>query len=309
MEKLDMSRTSAYRRLKGLIPFNYEEIAILADQMNFSIDELIHKDSRRKYIFEFEDFFNYNIEEIIYYSLYEYYKQLCTNLKMKEVRTLEITNNLWFVYTLFSDNLFKFYFYKYHQQYDISSLKKRMKDMEIPLNIVDMKKKITEVIINNHNVNNNITTSILDRHIFFNTMNDIQYYYRRGLISDIELKLIAKDIDDLLNNIEKGTIEDRGYGRDYQYFIGQRNMYSNSSSVTIDNKLYSLFYEHNLHPIICNDRRLCELHYAYLQSHKRQSILISSSNEKLQIGFFEKQHQYSKKLAENIDLEPDLDYF
>ena len=125
---------------------------------------------------------------------------------------------------------------------------------------------------------------------------------KEELFDRLTADLIAKDIDNLLVSLEKGTIEDLYYGRKYRYYIGQRNIYSNSSCSQNDNQLYSFFYEHDLHPIICYDQRLCKLHYNYLQAHQRQSILISKSNEELQISFFEKQHVYLRKLLKNEEL-------
>jgi len=269
MGLLKISRISTYRRLNGTLPFTYDEIAILAKEMNFSVDEVIHSESRRKYVFEFYDCFDEDIPGIILKSLQEYYSHLVMNQKMKKVHTTEITNNLGFVYTVFSDNLFKFYYYKYFQQYNLPSFKMKMEDLEIPDSIIEIKNKITDIILDTHNYS---TTSILDQHIFFNTMTEVQYYYRRGLIGEKELKLIVKDISDLLYNIQKGTVQDIYNGRKYQYFIGQRIIDSNSSSIQNDNQLYSFFFHHNLHPIVCYDQRICQLHENFLQGYKRQSI-------------------------------------
>jgi len=299
MELLNISRASAFRRLKGIIPFTYDEVVVLAKEMNFSLDELIHAGSRRKHIFEFEDCFNDSVQNIVFNALNEYYNHLCTNQKMKRVMTIEVLNNLWFIYTLFSDNLFKFYYYIYFQQYHIPSSKMKMKDMTIPYKIIEINNKIKDVIINTHNW---VTTSIIDRHIFLNTLIEIQYYYRRGFLEKKELELIANDIITLLNNIEKGAIQDIYEGRQYQYYITQRNIYSNSVLVENDNQVYSFFYHQNVHPVTCYDKRLCDLHKNYLLSHKRQSILISSSNEELQMSFFEKQHEYVGYMLENREL-------
>jgi len=299
MDKLKVSKVSAYRRLNGKIPFTYDEVFLLAQELNFSVDELIHYGSGRKFYIEFADYFDNDVHNIILKSLLDYYDYLLLNSQMEKVSTLETINNLWFIYTLFQDNLFRFFYYKYLQQYDITFSKLKMKDINIPSSVYDVKEKIVNTIID---IDNTLTTSILDRHIFFNTMTEIQYYYRRGFLEEDELNLIAKDIKDLLVNIEKGAINGEDYGRRFQYFIGQKNIYSNSAYVQNDNQIYSFFLQNELHPIVCYNQRLCILHYNFLLSQKRQSILISSSNQELQISFFEKQHEYLRKLEENRDL-------
>jgi len=298
MQTLTISRVSAYRRLKGLIPFCYEEVILLAREMNFSLDEEVQKDSKKKYIIEFGNYFYDEVPDIIFKALHRYYTHLSINQKMNKVINLETTNNLWFVYTLFSDNLFKFFYYKYFQQYHIPSLKLKVRDIRIPDSILDIKKKIVNIIINTHN---RTTICIVDRNIFLNTINEIQYYYRRGLLDYLELKSIASDIKNLLASLEKGAMEDLYDGRQYQYYIGRKNIFSNTSYILNDVQSYSFFYQDNLHPMICYDQYLCKLHFNYLQAHKRQSILISGSNEELQIDFFEKQYKYLRDLVDNQD--------
>jgi len=300
MRILNISKGSAYRRLNGTLSFSYEEIALLAKEMNFSVDEVIYSGSRKNHIIEFGDYFDDNVHNILYKSLEEYYEHLYINSKMHTVATIEALNNLLFVYTLFNDSLFKFFYYKYIQQYDITHLKTKMKDMVVPDSVIDIKNKITDVILNMHNCD---TVSIIDPHIFLNIMSEIQYYYKRNFIDETEFYLIVKDLENLLNNLEKGAIENRFEGRCYQYYIAQRNIYSNSCLIQNETQIYSFFYQQNLHPIICYDLRLCELHSSYLQSNKRQSILISNSNEDLQISFFEKQYEYIKLLLDHKDME------
>jgi len=298
-EVLGISRVSAYRRLKGLIPFSYDEIILLARKMYFSLDEEIESDFRKKYVVEFANYSYEEIPDIIFKALHSYHKHLSVNQKMKKNFTMETTNNLWFVYTLFSEYLFKFYYYRYFQQYHIPSLKLKMKDIEVPGNILDIKHKIVETITNTHN---SITICIVDRNVFYNTINEVQYYYKRGLVDINELKLIANDINDLLTNLDKGAMEELYDGKQFHYYLGLRNIYSNSSYIENDQQSYSFFYQDNLHPMICYDQHMCQLHYNYLQAHRRQSALISGSNEELQIDFFEKQYKYLQNLVDNKDL-------
>jgi len=299
MEVLGISRVSAHRRLKGITPFSYEEIVLLARKMNFFLDEEGLIDSKAKYVVDFGNYFYDEVPDIIFKALDRYSTHLSINQKMKKVVNFETANNLWFVYTLFSDNLFKFFYYKYFQQYHIPSLKSKMKDIKVPDSILDIKKKITDTIADTHN---RITLCLVDRNIFFNTINEIQYYYRRNLLDEQELTSIANDIKELLHNLEKGSVDDLYDGNQYQYYLGMKNIYSNTSYIQNDNQAYSFFYQDNLHPMICYDKQMCELHHNYLQAHKRQSALISGSNEVLQIDFFEKQYKYVQNLVDNKDL-------
>lgn len=300
MRILNISKGSAYRRLNGTLSFSYEEIALLAREMNFSVDEVIHSQSRRKYIFKFGDYFDDDdTSTIIEKSLIEYYNTLRGEQKMKKRDIILTTNNLWFVYTFHFDDLFKFFYYKFLQQTDISHLKDKMRDVDIPQSIFDIKKNLMALM---DSMDNTYKISILDRHIFLNTLSEIQYYYRRNLIDDEELYAIVKDMESLLNAIEKVIIGNEYNCDKNQYFLAERNIYTNSVSIKNDVETHGEIFQNNLYPIICYDQQLCNLHRQYLNTHKKQSRLISSSNEQLQISFFEKQYEYIRNLAENKDL-------
>lgn len=299
MSILDISKGSAYRRLNGTLPFNYDEIAVLAREMNFSVDDVIHSESRKKYICEFADYFADDTATVILKAMTEFYATLLTEQKMENRNLIITINNLWFVYTFHFENLFKFFYYKFLQQTDITHLKDKMRDIEIPQLVIDIKNKLNGLM---ESMDNTCRTSILDRHIFLNTISEIQYYYRRNLIDNDELALITKDLEDLLITIEKVIVRNEYAGDKNLYFLAERNVYTNSVSIKNDKQTYAQIYQNNLYPIICYAPELCRLHRNYLESHKRQSMLISSSNEQLQIAFFERQYGYVRNLAENRDL-------
>jgi len=298
METLHLSRVSVYRRLKGIIPFSYDEVALLAKKLNFSVDAEIHRNSRDKYIIDYGNYFTDDAQTVILKVLNKHYTMWLTEQKMEKRNLIEIANFVWFIYTVNFENLFKFYFYKTTHQYDLPSLKKKMKDIEIPDHIEDLRKKVGYLV---HNMDNTVRTTILDRHLFFNTMSDIQYYYRRGLLQDDELKLVTQDMEMLLYYLEKIIIE--GDGKAHQYYLSKRNIYVNSSSIENDDQLYCMSYETIVTPIMCFDQAICRMQRNYLESFKKQSILISNSYDELQVRFFEKQAEYVRMLAENRDLD------
>jgi len=299
MRILNISKGSAYRRLKGTLPFTYDEIALLAREMNFSVDEVIYSESRKKYIFEFGDYFNDDTSAIILKVLTGYYDRLFSERKMNRRDILVTTNNLWFIHTLHFDDLFKFYYYKYLQQNDISHLKEKMEDIVIPQSVIDIKNKIMDLSCS---MNNTFITSILDRHLFLNTMSEIQYYYRRNLINNNELNAITDDLKSLLSIIEGVIIKNEYNANKNQYFLAERNIYTNSASIENDIQMFALIFQNNIHPMVCYDQQLCRLHKIYLESHKKQSTFISSSNEQLQIAFFDNQYKYIRNLSENKEL-------
>lgn len=299
MRTLNISKGSTYRRLNGTLPFSYDEIAILARELNFSIDEVICSSVRTKYVFEFEGLLKNDVMGFILNTLTSFYNKISSDEKMKNRNIIVTANHLWFIYTLHFDNLFKFYCYKFLQQYDRYHLKDKMKDIDIPQSVIDIKNKFAALLVS---MDNTYRISVLDRHIFFNTIYEIQYYYRRNLIEEKELKAIAGDLKRLLNIIEEEIMENKYNGDKNVYFLAERNVYTNSASIETDENVYSFTFQNDIYPIICYDKELGLTHRNYLDSHKKQSIFISASNEQLQIAFFEKQYEYIRNLVENRDL-------
>ncbi|WP_029903312.1 helix-turn-helix domain-containing protein [Prevotella sp. 10(H)] len=296
---LGLSRVSVFRRLKGEISFTYEEIVILAKEMNFSVDELIYLNSKNKHLFEMNGHVEDNMESIILKTLQLHYEELEEEKSANQRSTIIISNHLWFVYTLHFENLFKFYYYKFIYQWHPERIKDRMKDIEVLPEIKDIKNKVKDM---RHNLSQGVWEYIIDRYIFLNTMQEIQYYYRRGLLDENELTDIAMDLKQLLKYIESEIGQNKSYARRHQYYISDRKIYINSASVENDDKIYGLIFPNELHPTICRDQNLCTLHRHYLETYKRQSKFISGTNEELQISFFEKQYAYVEDLMANKDL-------
>ncbi|WP_029905093.1 hypothetical protein [Prevotella sp. 10(H)] len=298
MKELDIGRVSAYRRLNGEIPFTFNEIIQLARTLKFSIDDELFLDPKSKCIIDHGDYYTDKSEVIIIKNLQRFLDYVPADNKVDKRCIIIVANYLWFLYTLHFDYLFKFYYFKITQQNDISSLKKRMGDVMISesLNKLRMEVNFTK------NMTNTERTFIFDRYIYFNTLSDIQYYYRRGLINDEELELIICDFKKLLYYIEGEVIEKKFNGEKNHYYISQKNIYTNTASVKRDDKLYCFFYQTPIIPLTCYNDQMCHFHRDYLESFKKQSYFISGSCEDVQIQFFEDQYAYIQGVMGNKDL-------
>jgi len=299
MEVLDIGRISAYRRLNGEIPFTFKEVIQLARILKFSIDELIFLDSKNKCVIDYGDYYTDRSEMIIIKILQKFLDRILVDNEVNKRNIVIIANNLWFIYTLDFDYLFKFYYYKITQQNDISSLKMKMEEVIISKALNDLRVKVNNIM---KNMTNTERTFIFDRHVYLNTLSDVQYYYRRGLINDEELELIVRDFNRLLYYMEGEVIEVKFNGKKNHYYISQKNIYENAASVKQDNKQYCLFYQTPIIPVICYDQQLCHFQREHLESFKKQSNFISGTCEDVQVRFFEKQHNYIQNLIENKDL-------
>jgi len=298
MDVLNISRESVYRRIRCQVPFSFDEVIELSLKLNFSVEDLIPSESKDKAIFHFQEEMNTNPEESFLKTLRVYYSAILKEYEAKQRKAILSINHLWIIYILDYENLFRFFYYKYmHGLYSLS-LNFSLNDVTIPDEVLDLKNEISDKL---QHVGNN--TYIIDKHVFYNTIKEIQYFYRRGLITKAELLLLKYDLSDMIeyteNQIIKGITD---AGAPHFFYLSSLSVYSNSSYVEFDDTFQSFFYEYDLNLLVTENQVLCSAHKKWLESLKKYSVLISASNEALQMKFFREQRKYLNDLLEDKDL-------
>jgi len=299
MEILNISSVSVYRRINCKVPFTYDEMVILSSKLGFSSEEIFNSASNDRAVFMIQDRTGASFQEYFLNVLKGYYENLEKETKAENRKAILSMNNVWLIHTLGTDNLLKFIYYKWFLQMSPVSFKCYMEDVHIPASILEQRDKIThqlQVLTN--------TTFIIDRLVYFNTMQDIQYYYRRKLINKKELLLIAEDLRVLMDYAEKQIVKGTYSGVTHYFYLSYLNLYSNSIYVECDDSVQSFFYEYNIRPLRTTNKKVCDAHKNWLESLKKDSVLISASNEILQMDFFNKQNKYLNDLIKDKDLIP-----
>lgn len=292
MDILNISRESVYRRIKCKVPFTYDEMVKLSSKLSFSIDEVIPLTVNNRAVFSYQEHSN-NPLNFFQMVLKGYEESVTIELKAENRMSIAAVNHLWLVHVLGYDNLLKFYYYKWIHQMYMTPLKIDYSNLVIPQQIYDLSHKILEQIRFLKN-----SVFILDKCVFYNVINELQYYHRRKLIDDNDMQLIKKDIESLItvteNNILNGYNED---GSTRMYYLCSLNIYSNSLYLEYDGNISSFFYEYSIRPMGTTSAEVCVYHKKWLDSLKKFSISVSASNEELQMEFFSKQRVYLDTLG------------
>lgn len=300
MELLDISRESVYRRIRCQISFSFDEMVKLSTELGFSLDEIVSLEADNKAVFTHQEYFKYDLQNHLLSVLKECYDNLKDEVNAKDRNAILAMNNIWFLFTIGTDNLFRFFYYKWIHLICTSPLKDSLSNIVITPEIVELKQKIGEQLESlNHSV------FIMDRYTYFRTMKDVQYYYRRKLITKEELLLIKKDLADIINYTEKQVINGTNeLGCTHYFYISTTNIYSNSIYIEYDNNIQSFFYIFSMNPAMTDNPTICLLHKQWLKSLRKYSVLISFSNEELQCEFFGKQREYLEDLENDVTLTP-----
>jgi len=303
MELLGISRVSVYRRLKCDLPFNSDEMMILSSTLGFSLDNIVHENNENERpVFSFHIYGDEHPADYFLKILHTLHENLKVQEKSHTRTAMASMNNLWLVYTLGYDHLLKFYYFKWLHQAQSSFEANKLSFHNIVLSdeIIDLSYKIRELVRSTKN-----TVFIIDQNLFFNSIEDIQYYYRRNLIDKKELELIKSDVETLIDYTRSHVSEGRNSaGEERRFYLSATNIYTNSLYEEFDNHSMSSFYGYCLAPWNTMDNEICTCHKKWMESLKKYAILITASNEAQQMAFFDRQKAYLSSLVNDELLVP-----
>lgn len=287
MDKLELRKDSVYRRIRGEIPFSFNEIVKLSIELNFSVDEIIGKKEERLASFKIQPNILLNPEQTFTVMLEHYYNNLNIEFRSQNVEVYVTGNHVLTPFTLYYDNLFKFSYFKWaYQRYDLN-LNVKYNEITVPDEVIQLCHQIRRFSQGN-NVN---YTYIMDKNVFLNTAEQIEYYYKRKLISLDELLLLKEDMLSMIKATEKlARNGSERQGVNYYYYLSSINIESNTVYIRYDNVPKSYFWIYSVSPIATNHEIFCATHKKWIDSIKKYSVLISQSNDILLAEFFNKQY-------------------
>lgn len=298
-EVLDISKVSAYRRLNCTIPFSYDETVKLSSELNFSLDEIVCRGSGDKAIFIYQKESELAPRDFFTIILEEFYDTLIKEPEAKTGTTIVAMNHVWFLYALGSDLLLKFFYYKWSFRLSSLPVNYLLRNVELPYEALVLRDKICRRMQFPDN-----TVFILDRFVYLNTIKEIQYYYRRKLINKDELLRLREELEYIIKFAQMQMAGGTYAGMTHHFYLSYLNVYSNSIYIESEDDIQSFFYEcSSIKPFKSVNPGICETHKKWLESLKKDSVLISASNEMLQTEFFRKQNEYLECLVENKDPE------
>ncbi len=285
MDILDLSKDSIYRRINGKIPFTVEELVKLSNLLNFSLDTIVKEENANDIIITNEqeqfspvDFFIDKLQSYYYIK-----KKFAEDID--SFHSIVSLSKLYILTIVKYDLLFKFYFYKWLYQMDNQSIHFSFSDLKIPKKITELQKKLNSVAYLN-----NRSTYITDPNILTRTVNDIQYFFKRELITNEELKALKEELFEMIcyveSNVRNGFNENNSL---YNVFVSTVDI--DSSIIYMEHKETKLTinwynsacptFEYNLNEVLEYKK--------WIESLKKFSTLISKSNFEHTAIFLKKQ--------------------
>lgn len=293
MDILNIGRESVYRRLRGKIPFTFEEIMKLSLMLDFSVDDIIKKSDKQRGVADLSVRLIPDAEEAFRLTLEEFYEHINGLKKATENETIVTLNRLLLPLVIGYRQLFKFFYYKWtHQMRDVS-INFSYSDIYLPSEMNSLYQRIYTSLKSVKDIN----IYIFDYNTFKTIIKEIQYYYKRKLITDEELRLLKDDLLLMFSDMEKKA--KRGMdetGSINYYYLSILNIDSNNIYTCSDKKAKSYYWSSSVNPITVVDPDACEAHRKWLNSLKKYAMLMTQSNEILLAEFLNLQREYLDKI-------------
>jgi hypothetical protein len=278
MDSLRLGKESAYRRLNSQIPFTFEEVVTMANDLEFSIDALTRNNKKERVFFDLVS----DIEKKPSSDVIDMFKNNIRTLKelndAKTVNVIATINHIPIHFFPF-DTLFKFSYCSYlHSNGDIP-LSFKFSDITIPSEIKELQKESVYYFNRIKNV-----TCITDSIIFEKIIKKIQYYYRLNFISEEETGILQQELFKLLDFIERLIRTGcNDFGSNYAIYYSHFNIDSNCIYLEYDDKVMSQIWLYLENPIIIrNSLQMCKIQKKWIDTTIKYSELISKSNDMLQ---------------------------
>ncbi|MDR1653230.1 MAG: hypothetical protein LBS01_06215 [Prevotellaceae bacterium] len=289
MDTLDLGRESAYRRLRGEIPFSFEEVALLAQRLEFSVDEIVANKPNKSY----SDFPSWNEDGSE--KFLGMMKRFSKSFYLNSAEVIVSQNRANFSTLMYNNDLLQFYYYRFLHQINYIDSNCILADVQLPEKILTFQKQF----INNPPEVKKITY-ICDKRMLRNLCKEIQYFYRRKLLSQDEFFALKKALTDLTNMMHQRLSHPQNDNQTLiYYYVSMFDISINTTFIQHESNLISKFWVFPFSIIEIKNSEICQLHRSFLDMLKRYSVLISQSNELAREKFFAQQHKYINSMTDN----------
>lgn len=296
MDILDISRESAYRRLRGEKPLSFGEIYKLASELDLSLDEMAGYNRPKTAVFNYVGDLTKEPEKNLLEFL-QYYEGFLSKLVAANNSEVVLTvNRLLHIMICGYDQLTKFVYYRWYHQINESPVNNQYAKFIIPEEIFEVSQRIVKLLPRLHKI-----SYIIDNNLFLNTVKDIQYFYVRGLITPDELNLIKEDYLRFLNTSELSARKGLDHhGNVTDIYLSVFDITNSTTYTTWNNIAESAFWQSPAYPLMTRNKEITTRHRAWIDSMKKYTTVISQSNELQRADFFNKQRGHINNLSDKI---------
>jgi len=291
-EILKIEKGAVYRRIRQEVPFTFSEIAIIAKQLNISLDTIVGIEGSKTAPFQMKlpDYVLPHEED--YYLLDAYLKLLRSVTKLENSETASITNVL--PHDLFCElqYLTLFYLFVWNYHYNPDQVKSFHQISIVPKIYKSMKEYMLEM------KKFNKTSYVFDNRMFRFFVDRVAYFNSIRLIEREDVLKIKEDLFSLMDYLEKMAItgQFKETGNTVNLYISDIDITTSYTYLGAQNIHFSMVKAFILSYITSYDENTFEKMKNWIHSLIKISTLITLTNEKQRVLYFEKQRKIINEL-------------
>lgn len=295
-EILGEDRDYVYRRFRGDTNFTFDEIVILAQKLGFSIDSIAKQNKEASILFETSSKHMKHKEEI-YLNKLKISADIISKITHTESLSIKWAGNT-VPFEIFTgyENLSRLYFYKlvYQSLEDTSDFK--FCDFSISEQGLFLLDKCNLKLSDSSKV-----IFIIDQNFFSSVINTINYYYRGGLISNLELEILKEELFNFVHCFEQTAASGvfKGGGK-VEIYLSYLNIHSSHAYITSKEHRFSQFATFSSNMLSSGNKEICNIYEKWIDNIRKYSTLISYSNEIQRYAFLNEQRKMINHLGNHI---------
>lgn len=292
MDLLSLGREAIYRRLKGEIKFNLDELVLISRNLDISLDRIVNSDRMEKYgiLFETEmlikDTSLSHLMENLRLTLNGHIELCKLANKHPESKMSIATNTMPFQLFLNYKNLGRIPSYKW--LYQIQPVEKMMpfSDYKVSDEIISLAHQFVDEY---STINSDF---IFDPKTFTSTVDDIVFLSKLNLINDKEISFLKEELLNLIDDLEiKVASGINTPTSKISAYISNINIDTTYTFLEWDHGQVTHYRLYGLCSINTEDTTICRVHKTWIESLKRYSTLITRSADLIRIEYFKKQRE------------------
>jgi len=305
---LDIGYDAAYRRINLKTNLSLEESVILAKHYNVSLNKLFEVGSNLTILTEISPELHNeaNLEQYFVASRNNVYPLT----KLKNASIVYSAKDIPLFHTLKDSYLSRYKIYVWLKDVDIDFTKNKTSFDDyikrIPQSLLDAAFDLGRIY---KNIN---ITEIWNSSTIIGTLQQVQYYFESGLLSQELALKICDDITDVIKLVENQAIHqslsDSDNKASYNLYMNEIHTMSNTIMVKIPNRKVFFTPFTVLSYFKVEHQPTCEIMNEFFEKQMRSSKLLINAGEKDRTLFFNKMHQKIDSLKQLIQINQPYNY-
>ena len=287
-----IEKGAVYRRLRQDVPFTFNEIALIASHLKISLDSIIGVNTKK--MIPFKSLLpNFISPQEADYKMIEYYIKFLQSMNQSENSEIASVVNM-LPHELFSGFQYLFPFYLFIWNFLHNN------DKPIPFNQIsispEMNRFLKEYAMEMMKFKK--TSLIFDNRVFQLLIDDINYFYSIRLLGEEDILRIKEDLLSVLDYLEKIAVtgQFKETGNSINLYISDIDITTNYVYIESDDIHFSMVKMFLLSSVTSMDDHSFERMKKWIHSLIKISTLITLTNEKQRVIYFEKQRKIINEL-------------